>query len=300
MPKKRPLSDLFNEDVLVVLVSCTDVAARTLRNVHNSPFLYDDEGPSSTSRPRAERDATPQYESEPAAKIVIKFSHIPSTWEGLSFGSDPKCNVVLDGGQKHGISRIHFCLTFDRTSKALLVTDVSSNGTELTTRTFPKQDQESRVLNSSRYPLSHSSIVLSEDDEIRAGVVVLKVVVVRRPEPSTQAWVKYVHKVDRFIEQCDKNQPSRSAPKSDITTVLDPTTLGSLCTAGKGSCARVLKMIDSRGNLYGVKVPLDESFNDMIQKELDCLQKIHHVSFGTKPRATEVANGSFRNTLCLW
>ena len=289
MPKKRPLSDLFNDDVLVVLVSCTDVAARTLRNVHNSPFLYEDELPSSTSRPRAERDATPQYESEPVAKILIKFSHTPSTREGLSFGSDPKCNIVFDGGQKHGISRIHFCLTFDRTSKALLVTDVSSNGTELTTRTFTKQDNESRVLNSSRYPLSHTSIVLSEEDEIRAGVVVLRVVVVRRPEPSTQAWLKYINKVDRFIKQCDERQSPRSAQESEITTVLDPATLGSLCTAGKGSCARVLKMIDSRGNLYGVKVPLDESFNDMIQKELDCLQKIHHVSFGTKPRTAETS-----------
>ncbi|MCJ1472125.1 hypothetical protein MMC13_000772 [Lambiella insularis] len=274
MPQKRPLSDLLSNDVIVVLVSSTDAAARAFRFEHNSPYLYDEKPKSSTSRPRTDRDSTPEYNSEPVAKIVLKFSHAPRTSDGYTFGSEhTSCNILLDKDQKCGISRTQFCISFDRKSKAVHVMDVSSHGTELTTRTFLKDDEESKILNASHYLLSRTSLALSENDEIRAGVVVLKVAVLRRPEPNTIPWGTYSNQVDKFIQQCDKIPASGRGEKSGVPTVLDPTILAILGPVGKGSYAQVLKMIDSRGS---VKTPLHKGFNDIIQAELDCLKKLSH------------------------
>ena len=278
MPQKRPLSDLIDDNVIVVLTSCSDIAAKALRCDHNLTYLYDEKpNSSSTSRLRTDRDATPQHEPVPAVKIMIKFSHAPKTMEGFSFGSSSNCNIMFEDGQQHSMSRTHFCFRFDETTKAIHLSDVSSYGTDLVTATFLRSDNESRVTSSSVYSLLNTSVALSENDEIRAGSMVLRVLVIRRPEPQTSAWVRYVDKVDTFLRQCTKIKTVRRK-ESGLPTVLESTILGSLGSAGKGSYGKVYKMIDTRGRLYGVKVPLHNGVDDIIKRELDCLKRLDHVS----------------------
>lgn len=145
----------------------------------------------------------------------------------------------------------------------------SSYGTDLISQTFVNRDNESRVMNSSTLSLSDTSIALSEKDEIRAGSMILSVLVLRRPEPQTSAWTRYVNNVDTFLRQCDRKDPVRRNKESGVPTVLESTTLGSLGSAEKVSCAQVYKMIDTRGRLYVVKVPLHKGLNSIIERELD-------------------------------
>lgn len=280
MSKKRPLSDLLSDDIFAILVTKSDIAAKTLRHAHNSPYLSDEISPPPppTSQTREDRGTTPNYDPAPLTKIILKFSHRPNNFEGISCGSGTKNNLLFEDGQKYGISRRHLCFGFHEETKALLVTGVSTQGTEVRTRTFLKSDDESRLLNASPYKLLDDSLVLSDYDEIRVGPVVFEVAAIRRPEPNTTAWTIYVNKVDNFIRQCKTKSSVRSESSSGLPTVLEPTILGSLGSAGKGSYARVLNMTDMRGRLYAVKIPLYNSLDGIIQKELECLRKLSHVS----------------------
>lgn len=154
MSKKRRLSNTSDEDAIAVLVSCTDVAATALRCEHNQPYLFNEHSVSSSAnRPRTAREETPQPEIIPVVKIMLKFSHSPNHLEGLSAGASPDCNIMFENGQQHSASRFHVCFTFDEVSKAFVVSNTSSNGTVLTTRTFLRDDEDSRIMKSSRYDL---------------------------------------------------------------------------------------------------------------------------------------------------
>lgn len=126
---------------------------------------------------------------------------------------------------------------------------------------------------------------LSEGDEIRAGTMILKVVTIHRPEPQTVGWDRYVENVDNFLRQSQTKPSIPRKEDSGIPTLVDSRILGSVGLAGQGSYARVYKMIDTQGRLYGVKVPLRQDLDEVIRKELECLRKLSHVSPG--PRYVE-------------
>ena len=98
-----------------------------------------EEGPTISSReatPAQEQPDDDYREYDSTHRLQLTFDKEPKDpVKGYSFGTDPqKCDVLLGHRGAHGISGLHFCITFDDTiddKKHLILRDSSTNGTAI-------------------------------------------------------------------------------------------------------------------------------------------------------------------------
>ncbi len=95
------------------------------------------EGPTISSQeatPAQEQPDNDHREYDSTHRLQLTFDKAPKDpTKGYSFGIDPqKCDVLLGNRGAHGISGLHFYITFDDTiddKKHLILRDSSTNGT---------------------------------------------------------------------------------------------------------------------------------------------------------------------------
>lgn len=157
------------------------------------------DSPSSSSR-AASRGTTPQLALLPPADLIIIFDHCPYDPKGFVFGSDDdECDILVhnvSGGR--GISKKHFFVQFDWHSLELILTDTSSRGTEVRCRIF------------GRKILSHSTLPLAPNAEIRVGTLIMRVQLSRRG-PN---FGHYLKKYRREYEQALPRNLNGEIPES--------------------------------------------------------------------------------------
>ncbi|KAG5787120.1 hypothetical protein H9Q69_013809 [Fusarium xylarioides] len=128
-------------------------------------------------RSRRERGSTEPPENPGASaldylpSLVVRFGDAPRTDRGLIFGSNPKCDVVLD---YQGVSNIHFSLTFDDYNRPIIEDLGSLMGTQVT---YNGDGEGFRrdfrwIVGSDEIPHEMESIIITVPDAVAFQIVV--------------------------------------------------------------------------------------------------------------------------------
>ena len=223
---------------------------------------------------RRSRQSTPSVE---LTERIILLSLLTKPFDpvlGFSFGSDSeKCDILLnDRVSEHGISRVHFRINFNLGSKALMLTDVSSNFTVINSK------------NLGRVVLSQQSIAIQSGDAIQAGHAMFRLQIPERGKHMDE----YNRNLDRCILEIKNAIPrmeSLNVQQKQHNTYLNPKDLYLIEEAGCGASAKVHKAVDAFGFTYAVKV-YRESGGDTVQteisraisREIEAFKSFDHVS----------------------
>ncbi|KAF5024768.1 hypothetical protein F66182_3146 [Fusarium sp. NRRL 66182] len=163
---------------------------------HAPPLLQPvrDQPNSRRRRSRRERGSTEPPENPSASalnylpSLVVRFGDAPRTNRGLIFGSNPKCDVVLD---YQGVSNVHFSITFDDYNHPIVQDLGSLMGTQVT---YNGDGEGARsdfrwIVGGHQIPEEKKNIVVTVPDAV-AFQIVVQTHDIRSPA--------YVGKVARF------------------------------------------------------------------------------------------------------
>ena len=222
------------------------------------------EGPTISSReatPADEQPADDHCKYDCTHRLQLTFGEKPKdASKGYSFGTDPqRCDVLLGSRGAHGISGLHFCITFDVTpdrKKRLILRDSSTNGTAVS---YSRQ-AEKEVRHHFTWILDLEKEEGKWEIEVHARKLRFKIELASH----TTRKAKYDEKIEEFLEE------SRNAlPPLDVLGIESHTTTAQpsqpltprqlpiyICERklGNGSFGGVDKVIDvSTGAIYACK-----------------------------------------------
>ncbi|PGH06620.1 serine/threonine protein kinase [Blastomyces parvus] len=260
------------EMVIGILKPVTWQAFKALELPHNKKYATEF---SHSSDPKGKRRRRSIYPETPKTQLVLSFlddSKPINPHRGFVFGSDENtCDVLLTDDPSHGVSGVHFRLSLNWHSGALLVWDESRLGTRV----------ESKRTNSdiTLEKLSHPII---SGDEISAGLVIFKLVT---PDRGRNQEI-FNQNMRKYYDQWLKEIPSigaRSVTLHRRSTYWDPGKISTFEILGSGTSGTVHKAVDCEGKFYAVKIL--KSFNDPIEnerakagfyKEAEALRELDH------------------------
>lgn len=128
-------------------------------------------------RDRHQRELTEPPENPGAVELdylpslAVRFSDVPRTDNGLIFGSNSICDVVL---RATGVSNVHFCLTFDEFNRPIIKDMNSSMGTQVTYDSGGKGFRRdfSWIVGGHGIPQKMQSIIITIPDTISFQIIV--------------------------------------------------------------------------------------------------------------------------------
>lgn len=219
-------------DVIARLIPQTEAASNALRLPHNRSFVIEE---SSTPKeeqitPAATRGTTPAVVLKSPPILLLTYSRLPYDGNlGFVFGSwDEECEILLEETPSaSGISRRHFRINFSWDSGRLILVDMSSNGTVVTSQVMRQT-----------LTLYKSSLPLASGDVIQAGVVRLQVIIPAKDdmeELREQKWNMYREQYLATIPK--KNGVPRLLPQAQ--TVMEEGRISLLDLIAKGSAGKV-------------------------------------------------------------
>ena len=221
------------------------------------------------------REDTPALDFSPATiQLTLADSDKPyDPVRGFTFGSDvdsEEISVLLhpvkSGGQ---ISRLHFSINFNWTTRNLVVTDYSRFGTLINSHLHGHLNLE-----------QGEAITIFTDDSIQAGLTVFRLRVPDRGEHQ-QAYDK---NWEAYREECLAAFPrvdGLSLDDGSTITQEDSERLAYIEVVGNGRDGTVYKAVDPRGFYFAVKTfhnANDPSLAERIQREVDIVESLSHVS----------------------
>lgn len=163
--------------------------------------------------------------------------------QGFVFGNDKdRCDVLLDG-RSEGVSGVHFRISLNWESGALLITDTSSFGTNLTSSIDGLQNIQ----------LQQDKVPIFSGNTIQAGVAMFKIIIPERGNNGlvfNQNRLRYYNKWKSQTPQIETLLISQKT-----LTYLDLGKISTFEVLGSGTCGTVHKAVDAIGNIYAVKMP---------------------------------------------
>ncbi|EEH06325.1 carbon catabolite-derepressing protein kinase [Histoplasma capsulatum G186AR] len=186
---------------------------------------------------------------------------------GFVFGNDKdRCDVLLDG-RSEGVSRVHFRLSLNWESGALLITDTSSLGTNLT----------SSIGRLPSVPLLQRKIPIFSGDTIQAGTAMFKLII---PDRGNNRWIFDQNRLNYYNKWKNQAPQIETLLISQKTlTYLDPGRISTFEVLGSGTYGTVHKAVDAVGNIYAVKFPKtlsDPAENSKVMERFERETKVLH------------------------
>ena len=229
------------DDVIASLYPVTHQAREAIRLGHNRTrcrFQISHEEEIGIQRKR--QYATPESDDQ----LYLTFSEKPfDPLKGFVFGSDEDtCDILLSEGQgRDGISRRHFSIHFQWETRGLLLTDLSSTGTTVSS------------CFAGLVILEKKQIPILSGDHVQAGLARFRIAI---PSENGRR-AQYFESIEQFHRDCQNAVPhlnGLAVGPRDPKTFLDERKLGLLEELGRGLCGTVFKALDNRGRFYAVKI----------------------------------------------
>ncbi|OJD21527.1 hypothetical protein ACJ73_07135 [Blastomyces percursus] len=244
------------EMVIGIFKPVTRAAFEALELLHNKKYTtkFSPSSVPQRERKRRRRSISPETPKTPFVLSLLDDDKPINPHRGFVFGSDENsCDVLLTKDSSHGVSGVHFRLSLNWDSGALLIWDESSLGTRV----------QSTATNS-KITFKKQSHPIVSGDKISAGLVIFTITT---PDRAGNQLI-FSQNMRKYYDQWIKEIPSIGAGSvtRSKSTYWDPGKISPFEILGSGTSGTVHKAVDCYGKFYAVK--LLKSFRDRDENEM--------------------------------